>query len=58
MFQIEFNIHRVVKDNKQSAINVKLVKKHVEQGFITVFKDNYGFIEMLSQAKDLFFHYR
>ena len=58
MDKVEFNLHTVIRDNKQSAVNVKLVKKHVEQGFITVLKENYGFIENLSQSKDIFFHYR
>jgi hypothetical protein len=58
VLKVEFNIHTVIKDNKQSAVNVKLVKQHVEQGFITVLKENYGFIENLTQSKDIFFHYR
>ncbi len=57
-FKVKFNILTEKRSNKQYAINIKLVEQNTEYGYITVLKDNYGFIEMISQSKDIFFHYR
>lgn len=56
--KVEFNLLTLVKEKKQFAINIKLVEHHYEQGYIAVLKDNYGFIEMVTQPRDLFFHFR
>lgn len=66
--KVQFNILTCLRTNSQYAVNVKLVEPRREIGYITMLKDNYGFIELdllfdlLSTAnrmpKDIFFHYR
>lgn len=67
--KIQFNISTCVKTKKQLAVNIKLIESSKEQGFITMLKDNYGFIELTSCSKtqrggknastprDIFFHF-
>lgn len=67
--RVQFNILTCLKTNKRYAVNVKILEPRKEMGFITMLKDNYGFIELdvLNNAmpptgnklpKDIFFHYR
>jgi cold shock CspA family protein len=58
MFQVEFNICTDKRSKKQYAINIKLIEQNTEYGYITMLKENYGFLEMTSQQTDVFFHYR
>lgn len=67
--KVEFNILTCIRSNKQYAINMKLIEQRKQLGFITMLKDNYGFIELnlladLTSSKgsklprDIFFHFR
>ena len=69
--KIQFNIRTCFKQNKQTAVNVKLVEANKETGVITMLKENYGFIEICSPVgivprqdkqfntpRDIFFHFR
>lgn len=71
--KVQFNISTCIKTKKQTAANIKLVDQAKEQGFITILKDNYGFIELTSfptknqskgngnknssMPRDIFFHF-
>lgn len=69
--KLQFNICTCIKTNKQYAVNLKLVEPRKETGFITMIKDNYGFIELSRQnsntissqknmttiPRDMFFHF-
>ena len=69
--KIQFNLCTCVRTQKKFAVNIKLVESRKEKGFVTMLKDNYGFIEInLFQEKkassngksavsrDIFFHFR
>jgi cold shock CspA family protein len=70
--KVQFNLSTCIKSKKQMAVNIKLTESSKEQGFITMLKDNYGFIELssysvknnsskstklMSVPRDIFFHY-
>lgn len=69
--KIQFNLSMCTKSKKQTAVNIKLVEASKDQGFITMLKDNYGFIELtsysiknqpkgsknVSMPRDVFFHF-
>lgn len=71
--KVQFYISTCIKTKKQMATNIKLVDHAKEQGFITILKDNYGFIELTSfpaknqsksngnkntsMPRDIFFHF-
>jgi hypothetical protein len=69
--KVQFNLCTCARTNKQYAVNIKLVEQRKEKGFITMLKDNYGFIEIsvyqekkpltngkCSVSRDIFFHFR
>ena len=69
--KVQFNLSTCIKSNKQTAVNVRLVEACKEQGYITMLKENYGFIELVKldpqrtmgktaspQPRDIFFHFR
>ena len=66
--KVQFNVLTCLRTNIQYAVNVKLVETRKEIGYITMLKDNYGFIELdilfdtvqtgNKIPKDIFFHYR
>lgn len=69
--KVQFNMSVCAKSKKQTAVNIKLVEASKDQGFITMLKDNYGFIELTSYSaknqpkgnrnvsipRDIFFHF-
>jgi hypothetical protein len=64
--KVQFNISTCLRSKLQQAVNVKLVEQAREQGYITMLKDSYGFIELSlsssliknSKYRDIFFHNR
>lgn len=70
--KVHFNLSTDIKTKRQLAVNIKLMETAKEQGFITMLKENYGFIELLSKnqrnatnkgasagtmPRDIFFHF-
>jgi cold shock CspA family protein len=66
--KVQFNVCTCVKTKKQYAVNIKLVEARKDSGYITMIKDNYGFIELnvlsnlnenkrLVMPRDMFFHF-
>lgn len=67
--KVQFNVLTCIRTNTQYAVNVRLVEARKEVGYITMLKDNYGFIELdilfdspqpptsNKMPKDIFFHY-
>lgn len=70
--KVQFNLSTDIKTKRQLAVNIKLMETAKEQGFITMLKENYGFIELLSKnqrnatnkgasagtvPRDIFFHF-
>jgi cold shock CspA family protein len=59
--------YQAVNGQRQSAVNIKLIESHKEYGFVTMIKENYGFIEFMPssnpiinkqrQSADIFFHF-
>ena len=44
--KVQFQICTCIKTKQQYAVNIKLLEPRKETGFITMIKDNYGFIEL------------
>ena len=44
--KVQFNLVKHLKTNTQFAVNVRLVEQRRDRGFITMLKENYGFIEI------------
>lgn len=44
--KVQFNVLTCIRTNAQFAVNVKLIEPRKEIGYITMLKDNYGFIEL------------
>lgn len=67
--KVQFNVLSCLRTNTQYAVNVRLIEPRKEIGYITMLKDNYGFIELdilfdspmpptvNKMPKDIFFHY-
>jgi cold shock CspA family protein len=65
--KVQFNLSTDIKTKRQLAVNIKLIETAKEQGFITMLKENYGFIELISKSqrasktssmpRDIFFHF-
>jgi hypothetical protein len=45
--KVQFNISTSLRTSNQTAVNVKLIEPRRETGYITMIKDNYGFIELI-----------
>lgn len=69
--KVQFNILNCVRNSQQYAVNVKTIEQRKEQGYITIVKESYGFIEINclsnvpppnckinSLPRDIFFHFR
>ncbi|CAF0834579.1 unnamed protein product [Brachionus calyciflorus] len=65
--RVQFNLLNCLKSKKQFATNLKLAEQRKQTGYVTMLKENYGFIELnlfddswknsKSNTKDIFFHY-
>lgn len=64
--KVQFNLSKSLKSGTETAVNLKVLEQFKEKGFVTVLKDNYGFIEFdinstdsegSAKQRDIFFHY-